>query len=159
MPITRVIIATSQRSKTLFRMLVLLLLICGVDALLIPGYTAQAWSDFFKQRAMLIGMPIAAFLFSTVGIWFSLTSIFRVLFQGGRAVWIEKGNIIYITKFNFSVAQSDVSSIKDGISERTGSPCVFINTKDGEQKVIPTYLLAEESEDIAARLRQYLSVG
>ena len=63
MPSTQVVIATYRRSKTLFRMLVILLFICGVDALLIPGYTPQAWSDFFNQRAMLIGMPIVGFLF------------------------------------------------------------------------------------------------
>ena len=70
-------------------------------------------------------------------------------------MWIEKGNIIYVSKFNFSVAQSDVSRIDDGFSERTGNPCVFIHTKDGDRKIIPTVLLTEESEDIAARLRQY----
>lgn len=155
MPSTQIIIATYQRTKTFFRMFVILVVVCSLIALVVPGYTAHAWADFFKQRAILIGMPIVGSLFLSAGIYLSLINIYRVVFQGGRAVWIENGNIIYISKFNFSVAQSDVSRIDDGFSERTGNPCVFIHTKDGGQKIIPTNLLAEGPEDIAARLRQY----
>jgi hypothetical protein len=79
-----------------------------------------------------------------------------VLFQGGKAVWIEGGNIYYVSKFNFTVALSDISEVRDGISERTGNACVFIRTRGGEQKLIPTTLLVEESDVIADKLRTFL---
>jgi hypothetical protein len=127
--------------------------------LLVPCVTIYA----LVVRHML-SSPRASFIIpSIVFAWISgayvafgaLVGLKRLLFDGGRAVWLEKGRIIFSHSRLFSVPRDAIVRI----SISTDGQAVVMHLRDGREKRLPTGSLKESPKEIVDRISDLSASG
>ena len=78
----------------------------------------------------------------------------RVLFENCKALWMDKGKIIFLHKWNFSAASKDIMSITVGTYGRFNRTGIFLLTRDGTKKIVPIGSLEEPDSVVIARLKE-----
>jgi hypothetical protein len=114
----------------------------------------EAGTVFFARRPLLLpificGWSLGLFLFYIMAI---VTK--RVLFENGKALWMEGGQVIFLHKWNFAVACRDIVNVTIGTYGRFSRTGIFLWMRDGTKKVVPTGSLAEPQGVIISRLKE-----
>jgi hypothetical protein len=151
-----IVIAHYKKIDALWRSLSCMLLVILLSAI---SYSVPYKIGFtsFLSRPLLLPLFVSGWLFGLFLIWILIVLLKRVLFDAGRALWIENGKIIFLHKWNISVACSEVAQIKTGIYGRFHRAGIFLNLRNGTRKVIPTGSLKESEDLIVARLKENLA--
>jgi hypothetical protein len=149
-----VTIAHYQKANIFLRTLafVTFLILLNALTLYLPG--GESVRHFLARRPLLFPIFISAWIGGLFVLWFAAVIIKRIVFESGRAIWIETGTLIYLHRWNFSVACRDIAEISSGTSERSGRPCIFLRSRDGARKVLLTGLLMEPDDVIIARIKE-----
>src|SRR5579862_8852814 len=125
----KVVIAHSSKSATLRQAVVLGAM--TITLLAIDLY-ATDWKEFREPYAHLgdlyfgiigfLGAPFVAFLVGTL--------IWQGTFGKAIAIWINRGRLVYLHPYLFSVECADISEIVLGVYGNSSAPCILIRTRD-----------------------------
>jgi hypothetical protein len=138
-------------------MLILLTVIFSIYAFTLWALWGTSARTELGQRPFLMTMVVLAWIALSVGVWFALVIMTRILFEKGRAVWIENDILIYAHQWNLAAACKNITDVVSGKSGRSNRLCVFLQMQGGTTKTIPTTLLVEPADAVASRIREYLS--
>src|SRR5262249_51130242 len=103
------------------------------------------------QRPLLRGFAWTFWLGAPYVFLFAATVLKRIVFDHGKALWIDDGMVIYLHRWNLSAPCRDIVDIgrtKEG--QRLAE--VILRTHHGAKR-IPTSLLTEQPDLIIARLK------
>lgn len=96
---------------------------------------------------------IIAWLFGIYTLLLVLAAARQLLFDEGRAVWIEDGNLVFLHRWYFSVACRKIVSVSSGTFGLLNQKAVVIHTDNGGEKLIPTGSLSEPRSDVISKLK------
>jgi hypothetical protein len=128
--------------------------------LFVPYMTFVSFSGHLIQR--LEGRP---FLFPLlVSMWASAlivlamcaTMVRRMLFNHGRALWLQGGTLIYIHRLFFSVQCAEISRFSKGTTGRMNGDAIIIQLRSGGTKDLPTGSLLELRDQVIHKLNAAL---
>lgn len=115
-------------------------------------------SYLFHERPFYALLYLIAWIGGPIVLWMFLIVFVRLLFQGGRALWIENGKVILLHRWNVAMKCGDVINVTAGTYGRRSRPAVLITSADGQTEAIPTTPLVETSDEIIARLKASLNL-
>ena len=119
---------------------------------------AFAFSGVVKAaatRPLAIPMIGTSIFSGIITVAVMVTALKRLIFQHGRALWIENGRVVFLHKWNISAVCADIADISTGTYGRYDAPGILLRMRDGTDTVIPTRWLAEPPAVIIDRLNRY----
>jgi hypothetical protein len=105
------------------------------------------------RRPFLLPILVGGCLFTTASMLMFAVVLKRVLLDGCRALWIEVGNIVFLHKWNISIAIDAVEDISIGTFGRFEKPAILFRLKSGTTRAIPTGSFREDPTAIVERLK------
>jgi hypothetical protein len=154
-----VTIAHYRRGNTLLRMLIFFLMVVVISAFSIAAHEGQS----IQQQLAAHPLTAALFFVGLFGMLFGVGVMFlvvkRILIDGGRALWIDDGVLIFLHRWNISVRLADVLGMSDGNFGRFNRRGVRFRLKHGREKTIPMDAFSEPAEQIISQIRENLAIS
>ena len=148
----RILIASYKRANVLVRMSVAGIFFIAMPTVTLLGYNGASTVEFLSKRPMLVPVFIISWFGSIFALAFIALTLNRVTLDGGRAIWIENGSVIYMHPLNVREKCQDILGVLPGTFGPSNSPGILLRMKNGREKFIPTHLLSEPQDVIIAKL-------
>lgn len=144
------VIAHYRKGYVLLRMLAFVLFL-----ILLYAFTLS--EQILTRKPLLAPLAIFFWVGGLVCFWFAFTVLKRVVFENGRAVWVENGTLVFLHRWALSARCREIDAISSGRYGRFDRLDIFLQMKDGTQKIIPAESMTEPSDLIIARIKEAIS--
>jgi hypothetical protein len=154
----RLIVARFLAPK-LFRVIIFLgALIAGSLFLVLFAFHGQFIPRVRAQGGVWYPMMIFGLAGLAYAMWTELLFLRQALFDRRNALWIENGNLVYISKIYVSRKCEDIVDVSTGTIGRYKFPSIVLTSRDGSRKSIPSGALSEPREGIIHELRMRIGL-
>lgn len=161
-PDSRATIAHYRKVKVWFSTAAMALVFMLAPYITFWAYGGHAISDAINSRRIdLIFFLVTMWILAPVILFVIAARLRQLIFDSGRAVWIDKGLLIVLHRRLFSVPCDAIVSISYGtakISTFVEKPGVVLNLRNDNQRVFTTGGLSEPRDVIIARLNAALNL-
>ena len=152
----RIDIAHYKRGFVLVRITALFLLYFCVSLLSFLPVGGVTIGHFLSARPLWIPMAVIGWGIGLFVFYLEVVALKRMIFDDGRALWIDDGEIIFFQRWNFSIVCRDVMEIVAGNVGKRKKLGIRFRMRDGSNRIILTGSLIEPADLIASRLRQHI---
>lgn len=123
--------------------------------LLLAGGAFLVVKDFEKWREM---RPLAMYVTVTGLFLFCVLSItaMQLIWNRGRALWIENGRLIYLNRFFVTVDCASIQAVTAGGLGMFQRPQIFCLLRNGTRRAIPMDPFAESTDVILRALKEII---
>src|SRR6185437_10995688 len=147
-------VAHYRRARTLLYVLSLLVVLFALGAFSIMPRQGLNFVQQLVRRPDLAAQFLIGWLGGLVGVWIILVCIWRLLFEKGRALWIDDGALIFLHKRNMSVPLLDIVDVSEAKVGRFKRRGIRLTLANGTHKSFPTAAFREPPRRIALRIRE-----
>jgi hypothetical protein len=132
-----------------------LAVIAIIYGILIYGWSSSNGGDGFlvtRHNFYSVYALIGGSLFALVLLRYLIGFLNQLFFDSQVAIWIQDAKLYHLNKP--VVRCSEIRAVKAGTAGAYSSSVIILQTKAGEEKVLPAGLLTDSADVVAERLRK-----
>lgn len=151
-------IASFNARFVLPRMITLGAMMIAVDTFFLASVKGETFNHLMITAPFLVIPELFSFIFVAFSILFIVVAVKRMLFEHGKAIWVEGGRVIFFHRRAVSVPCQAIAEVRVGVFGKPEKAAIIIRRRNGGDTIIPALALQEPADVVLARLKSALQI-